>query len=165
MLGALAYSAVAGRLSLTSSILAGGSPARSGVSGATTGTDVILPPLQAAPESSAVLPAALSSSEPTATTGDPPPAGSAQPSPVADRASILIFTARPGSIATAGRTELCYAVNDALQVRIEPGLGDVAPANTLTCRRVVPRRTTTYQLTAYGRDGQGAREQLVIVVR
>ena len=82
-----------------------------------------------------------------------------------DNSSILIFTARPGSIATARSTQLCYAVSGARQARIEPGVGDVNPTSTLSCRRVAPPRTTTYELIAYGRDGQHAKQQLVVVVR
>jgi hypothetical protein len=91
-----------------------------------------------------------------ATTADP---GSQQ------RASIRIFTARPGSIATRRRTDLCYAVSDSVQTRIEPTLGDVDAADTLTCRTVAPSRTTTYELTAVGRDGIPVSEHLVVVVR
>jgi hypothetical protein len=83
----------------------------------------------------------------------------------AQTSSILIFTARPGSIATTRSTELCYAVSGADQARIEPGIGDVNPTNTLSCRRVAPRRTTTYELIASGRDGQHARRQVVVFVR
>lgn len=83
----------------------------------------------------------------------------------AARANILIFTARPGSIATARSTSLCYAVSDASRARIEPGVGDVDPAGTLTCRRVAPVRTTTYELSATGRDGVPITQHLVIVVR
>ena len=82
-----------------------------------------------------------------------------------DRASILIFTPRPGSIATSGPTRLCYAVSDALQVRLEPDIGEITPTRTLTCLRVAPARTTTYQLTAQGRDGQRVSQELVIIVR
>jgi hypothetical protein len=79
--------------------------------------------------------------------------------------NILIFTARPGSIATARPTDLCYAVSDAVETRIEPGIGSVDAADTLTCRRVTPLRTTTYELTAIGRDGDRITQQVVIVVR
>ena len=81
-----------------------------------------------------------------------------------DRANILIFTPRPGSIATGGSTKLCYAVSGAVQVQVEPGIGDVNATSRLTCLRVAPVRTTTYELTAHGRDGQPVRQQLVIVV-
>ena len=82
-----------------------------------------------------------------------------------ERLGILIFTARPGSIASGGPTELCYAVREAVEVRIEPGIGEVAPAGTLKCLRVAPSRTTTYTLTAHGTEGDQARQQLVIIVR
>jgi hypothetical protein len=78
---------------------------------------------------------------------------------------ILIFTPRPGSITTRGATNLCYATSDAVDARVDPGVGKVSPASTLTCVRVSPTRTTTYQLTAYGPDGQQVSQQLVIVVR
>jgi len=92
--------------------------------------------------------------------------GGALPRPdVPDRAGILIFTPRPGSIATGAPTALCYAVSGASHARIEPGIGEVTPANTLTCLRVAPPRTTTYELIAYGRDGYRARQQLVIFVK
>ena len=84
---------------------------------------------------------------------------------VADRATIRIFTPRPGSIVTGRATALCYAVSGALHARVDPGVGEVNPASSLTCVRVRPPRTTTYQLTAYGRDGFAVREQLVLVVR
>ena len=39
------------------------------------------------------------------------------------------------------------------------------PDDQLTCRRVAPRQTTTYTLTASGRDGTDVTSQVVIVVR
>jgi len=92
-------------------------------------------------------------------------AGSAPGTTVADRATILIFSPRPGSIATGAPTALCYAVAGALRARIEPAVGDVSPASTLTCLRVAPPRSTTYELSAYGRDGNRVTQQLVIFVR
>jgi hypothetical protein len=76
--------------------------------------------------------------------------------------SILIFSPRPGSY---GPTKLCYAVVGAVRAVVEPGIGDVTPTDRLTCLRVAPPRTTTYQLTALGRDGDQVRQQLVVVVR
>lgn len=89
----------------------------------------------------------------------------APPASTPQRANILIFTARPGSIATSRPTNLCYAVTDAAQARIEPEVGDVDPVTTLTCRRVTPVRTTTYELSATGRDGVPVSQHVVIVVR
>lgn len=110
------------------------------------------------------LPAARLYSEFPATPADP----SSVPPPeeaAAERASIRIFTARPGSIATSGRAGLCYAIDGASQARIEPDIGEVSPSTTFTCLRVAPPRTTRYELTAAGRDGHQVSQQLVIVVR
>jgi hypothetical protein len=76
--------------------------------------------------------------------------------------SILIFSPRPSSL---GPTKLCYAVTGAVRAVVEPGVGDVTPTSRLTCLRVAPARTTTYQLTALGRDGEQVRQQLVVLVR
>jgi hypothetical protein len=121
-----------------------------------TVTDAAAPrPVQTAAD----LSAPLSPGEGYAVT--PPAPQSSDP----ERASIRIFTPRPGSIASGGPTRLCYAVSGALQARVEPGIGEVAPTSTLTCIRVAPVHTTTYVLDAYGRDGYPVRQQLVIVVR
>jgi hypothetical protein len=97
--------------------------------------------------------------------GDPAVTPPAPQAPGTDRASILIFSPRPGSIATGRATQLCYAVSDTLLARVEPGVGEVNPTRTMSCFPVAPVRTTTYKLTAYGRDGYPVRQQLVIVVR
>ncbi|RPI57451.1 MAG: hypothetical protein EHM55_01765 [Acidobacteria bacterium] len=128
----------------------------------------MMPPRQRAAAEPRVLPpddAVLSGSE-SATPADDLLLGAPAPqATLPDRASIRIFTPRPGSISTGGPTTLCYAVSEALHVRLEPDIGEVAPTRTLTCLRVAPARTTTYQLMAYGRDGHLVRQQLVIVVR
>jgi len=82
--------------------------------------------------------------------------------PTGESPEILIFTPRPGSL---GPTKLCYAVTGAVRAVVEPGVGDVTPTSRLTCLRVAPARTTTYQLTALGRDGEQVRQQLVVLVR
>jgi hypothetical protein len=87
-----------------------------------------------------------------------------QPTSGSDSSRILIFTVRPAGAATRW-AQICYAVSGADQARIEPGIGAVDPTSTLSCRRVAPGRTTTYQLTAYGRDGRQASEQVVVLVR
>jgi hypothetical protein len=79
--------------------------------------------------------------------------------------NIRIFTARPGAIGATRSTAICYAVSNASQARIDPGIGDVDPTDTLTCRRVAPARTTTYRLTAYGRDGTQHSQSVVVIVR
>lgn len=112
-----------------------------------------------------LAPAAAARPAPQDTSGDlPAPTPAAQTAPAAQRANILIFTARPGSIVRRRPTDLCYAVSGALRTRIEPAIGDVEPLDALTCRRVAPVRTTTYELTAVGGDGIPVSQQVVIVV-
>jgi hypothetical protein len=111
------------------------------------------------------LGAGLSSSRSAAPDGNEPFNSPAAQASASDRASILIFTSRPGSIVGRGPTKLCYAVRDAFQARVEPGIGEVNPTSMLTCVRVAPVRTTTYELTAFGRDGQKVKQQLVVIVR
>jgi hypothetical protein len=119
-----------------------------------------------APASSAAAAATDVTARPTSQLlPETPSLTTASTAPMSGKANILIFTARPGSIATARPTDLCYAVSDAVEARIEPGVGEVAAADTLTCRRVTPARTTTYELTAIGRDGDRITQHVVIVVR
>ncbi len=93
------------------------------------------------------------------------PVSSTPRAPATERASILIFSPRPGSISTGAPMSLCYAISGAVHARIEPGVGEINPASTMTCVRVAPPRTTTYELTAYGRDDYMVKRQVVIVAR
>ena len=83
----------------------------------------------------------------------------------ADHPVIRIFSQRPDSGAARGPTRLCYAISGALRARVEPGIGNVTPTSTLTCLRVAPPRTTTYELIADGHDGDRVSQQLVVIVR
>jgi hypothetical protein len=107
-------------------------------------------------------PRAVGSSAVLETAAEVAPLGAGPTAPT-ERSSILIFTARPGS--TTRSAQICYAVSGADQARIEPTIGEVEPTARLTCRRVAPARTTTYQLTAYSRNGHQARQQVVVFVR
>ena len=138
--GGLAYSAASGDASILKAPAASAPVARAGAA------NVTAPP-------------------PSQPLREDPSLTKASTTPASERANILIFTARPGSIATARPTDLCYAVSDAVETRIEPGIGQVAPAETLTCRRVTPTRTTTYELTAVGHSGDRITQRVVIVVR
>jgi hypothetical protein len=117
-------------------------------------------------------PQTMPEAAPTTAPPEPEPTSAAPPvsepeasaSEAAAAPSILIFSPRPGSIAGRAPTQLCYAVSGATEARIEPGIGPVDPAGTLTCVRVSPRRTTTYELTASDRDGHQVNQQLVIIV-
>jgi hypothetical protein len=99
--------------------------------------------------------------------GSGPPGAVPAPAPVSDpdKPTIKIFSQRPSSGRVRGPTQLCYAVSGASHVRLEPDIGNVNPTSALTCLRVAPLQTTTYELTAYGRAGDRVTQQLVIIVR
>ncbi len=65
-------------------------------------------------------------------------------------ARIVSFSANPTTIATGGSTQLCWNVENATTVSINPGIGTVGAAN---CMTVSPTATTIYVLTA--RNGVG----------
>jgi hypothetical protein len=135
---------------------------RSGPGGSTTsGSTTARPPAEDASREAQSSDSASSSPELETPLDDPV----ATPTPGPDKPLIRIFSQRPDSNAARGPTRLCYAVSGALQARVEPGIGKVTPTSTLTCLRVAPPRTTTYQLIAYGHDGDQVSQQLVIVVR
>jgi hypothetical protein len=89
----------------------------------------------------------------------------AQPAPPVDAGGpqILEFTARPAQAAGGASVTLCYAVQNATSVRIEPSsvqLGAVQRG----CFYVTPEQTTTYTLTASG-AGTAATKQITVNVR
>ena len=65
---------------------------------------------------------------------------------------VVVFTATPSSLDTTGSTKLCWQVNGATSIRIDPGVGSGLQAND--CVTVSPTSTTTYTLTASNANGQ-----------
>lgn len=79
-----------------------------------------------------------------------------------DRLTILTFAAEPAEVASGGRVLLCYGVNNANMVKIEPDAPPIKPAVT-HCVEVFPKQTTRYTLTA--EDAQGNRKQQGLTIR
>jgi hypothetical protein len=76
---------------------------------------------------------------------------------------VLEFTARPAQVAAGGAATLCYAVEGANSVRVQPTelqLGAVQRG----CFYVSPDQTTTYTLTAKG-SGQTVSRRVTVTVR
>jgi hypothetical protein len=71
------------------------------------------------------------------------------------------FYANPARIPKGDNALLCYGVESAASVRIEPPVETLNPA-LARCFEVSPRETTTYKLIADGRSG-GVAEQSVTV--
>ncbi len=66
---------------------------------------------------------------------------------------IIMFYASPYVIEPGQHSSLCYGVAQAKTVQIEPPAGDVSPTY-MRCLDIVPRKTTSYTLTATGETGK-----------
>jgi hypothetical protein len=67
-------------------------------------------------------------------------------------AKITQFYAPVTVIPKGLKGTLCYGVENASRVELQPAIEDVYPAVS-RCIEIAPRTTTTYTLTAYGEDG------------
>ena len=72
---------------------------------------------------------------------------------------ITQFWAVDPNLPRGETTRLCYGVEDASAVRIEPDVKRLYPALT-HCFEVAPQRTTTYTLTAQGADGSTVKQSV-----
>jgi hypothetical protein len=80
-----------------------------------------------------------------------------------EQLKILDFYATPGAIRRGGRASICYGVNAAERVRIEPPVEQLHPALS-HCIEVSPQRDTDYKLTAEDHAGHAVSERLTIKV-
>jgi hypothetical protein len=92
---------------------------------------------------------------------DKRPAAPAQPpAPL----KITQFYASPAVVARGEPVMLCYGVENASAVRIEPAVEPLRPSYN-RCLEVKPRNTVRYTLIAAGLDGREARQSLTVAVR
>jgi hypothetical protein len=80
-----------------------------------------------------------------------------------DRLKILDFYATPAAIRRGERATICYGVNAADRVRIDPPVEELHPAVS-HCLQVAPLKDTDYKLTAEDRAGHMATQSLTIKV-
>jgi len=76
---------------------------------------------------------------------------------------ILAFYASPDILRRGEHTLLCYGVNDAKTVRLEPSVEEVWPSFT-RCIQVSPRKDTEYKLTAEDAAGHSVSQSVTIRV-
>ena len=67
--------------------------------------------------------------------------------------AILSFYATPGLVHRGDQVELCYGVANAQTVKIEPDIGRGVWPTVNRCIDIVPKKTTTYTLTAQDAHG------------
>lgn len=78
-------------------------------------------------------------------------------------ARILQFYARDPVLPRGEKSVLCYGVDNAKTVRIEPAVDRVWP--TLSrCIEIAPTQSTTYTLTAEGADGKPVAQSVTVSV-
>lgn len=73
------------------------------------------------------------------------------------------FYANTGALVRGQQAVICYGVENATAVRLEPPVEQVAPTYN-RCFAVVPERTTTYTLYALGERGEAASASFSIAV-
>lgn len=76
---------------------------------------------------------------------------------------IASFRVTPSAIPVNGQAQLCYEVENAISVRIEPNIGERKPPSK-ECLSVTPSQTITYTLTAYAGDGTNTSQQITLNV-
>jgi hypothetical protein len=81
-------------------------------------------------------------------------AGCKQP---AAKARITQFKVTPSFLPTGISGKLCYGVENAAKLELNPRVEDLLPASD-RCIDITPARTTTYTLTAYGADSAPGNE-------
>ena len=80
-----------------------------------------------------------------------------------DRLHIMSFYATPGVVEAGSPAILCYGVNGAKKVRIEPPIDDIKPALS-HCLQVTPRNDTEYKLIAEDAAGHSVSASFVLKV-
>jgi hypothetical protein len=80
------------------------------------------------------------------------------------RVGIVQFYAGNGAILPGGKTELCYGVVNAKEVRLDPPVEKVWPSMS-RCFDVAPAKTTHYTLTAEAADHKLVTASLDITVQ
>jgi hypothetical protein len=78
-------------------------------------------------------------------------------------AKITEFKANPDVIAAGISGKLCYGVENATKLDVDPPVETLLPASE-RCFDIAPKKTTTYTLTAYGADGAAEKKSLEVKV-
>ena len=93
----------------------------------------------------------------------PPSAVKTASEPKPEPARVLQFYAAPAVIARGDRASLCYGVENATAVRVDPPVKSLRPAYSY-CFPVSPRVTTAYTLSVDGADGRTFTRTAEVVV-
>ncbi len=75
-----------------------------------------------------------------------------------------IFSADSGLLKRGERTELCYGVENAKTVKLDPPVAQIKPSYR-NCLEIAPKTTTTYTITADDGKGHTKSESLTVRVQ
>lgn len=78
-------------------------------------------------------------------------------------AAIQQFYASPGVIAKGDKTLLCYGVEGAASVRLDPAIEDIAPSRA-RCVEAKPEATAKYTLYAKNSEGAEVSKEIEVIV-
>ena len=84
------------------------------------------------------------------------------PNPVVAQVNIKSFTVDPADAPPGASAQLCYVVENATSVSIEPAVSATQP--TGGCVSISAEQTTVYTLTAVGADGKSVTRQITLNV-
>jgi hypothetical protein len=76
---------------------------------------------------------------------------------------IEFFVARPSSVAPGRETSICYSIQNAAHASISPSVGALRNPSK-DCVSTGVKQTTTFTLTAFGRDGRQDSQRLIVRV-
>jgi hypothetical protein len=77
---------------------------------------------------------------------------------------ILSFYASPAAIRRGEHADLCYGVNGAKSVRLDPA-GEALHPSLSRCIQVAPVKTTNYRLVAVDASGRTASQSFTLTVK
>ncbi len=75
------------------------------------------------------------------------------------------FSADKGLLKRGEKTLLCYGVENATKVTIEPPVSGELKPTYRNCLDIAPKATTTYKITAYNAKGDSKSESLTVRVQ
>jgi len=78
-------------------------------------------------------------------------------------AKITALKAEPSFLAAGVTGQLCFSVEDATHLTVDPPVEQLLPASH-HCTDITPKQTTTYTLTAYGPDDKPEKKSLEVKV-
>lgn len=89
------------------------------------------------------------------------PAPAPRPARPADPVRITMFYAVPSKVPRGETAQLCYGVENAVTVALQPPVEEIKPSIN-RCFEIHPAQRTEYELTATGADGRTDKQRVTV---